>query len=114
MHRLHSINNGYDTTTWNNMVSIKQRILDIWEHAPPTVRICCIKFAQRVVLSQSVASGAEPRVRMDDGALHHCSRKMTADMELFSMALLTFHWTRYQRTTKHLIPRPCKLRAWAS
>lgn len=56
-----TINNGYDTITWEKMVSIKQKILRIWEHAPPTVRICCIKFAQRVVLAQSVASGAEPR-----------------------------------------------------
>jgi hypothetical protein len=57
-----SINNGYDTITWEKMVSIKQKILRIWDHAPPTVRICCIKFVQRVVLAQSVASGAEPRV----------------------------------------------------
>ena len=52
-----TINNSYDTITWERMMAIKQRILRIWEHAPPTVRICCIKFAQRVVLAQSVASG---------------------------------------------------------
>ncbi|KAH7328906.1 mRNA cleavage and polyadenylation specificity factor complex subunit [Stachybotrys elegans] len=55
------INNGYDTVTWERMVRIKQRILQIWDKAPPPVRICCIKFAQRVVLAQSVASGAEIR-----------------------------------------------------
>ena len=43
-------------------MAIKQRILRIWDTASPSVRICCIKFAQRVVLAQSVASGAEPRV----------------------------------------------------
>lgn len=59
------INNGYDTITWEKMISIKQRILRIWDHASPTVRICCIKFVQRVVLAQSVASGAEPRVSCD-------------------------------------------------
>jgi hypothetical protein len=45
------------------MVSIKHKILQLWDSAPPTVRICCIKFAQRVVLAQTVASGAEHRVR---------------------------------------------------
>lgn len=45
------------------MVSIKHKILQLWDGAPPTVRICCIKFAQRVVLAQTVASGAEHRVR---------------------------------------------------
>ncbi|KAL6908668.1 hypothetical protein GGI43DRAFT_151604 [Trichoderma evansii] len=55
------INNSYDTVTWERMVSIKQKILQMWDNVPPTVRICCIKFAQRVVLAQSVASGAEHR-----------------------------------------------------
>ncbi len=41
---------------------IKQRILRIWDTAPPSVRISCIKFAQRVVLAQTVASNAEFRV----------------------------------------------------
>ncbi|TEA15992.1 mRNA cleavage and polyadenylation specificity factor complex subunit pta1 [Colletotrichum sidae] len=56
-----TINNGYDTFTWERMVAIKTRILRIWEDAPPTVRICCIKFAQRVVLAQSAANPQEPR-----------------------------------------------------
>ncbi|KAL7950641.1 hypothetical protein V8C42DRAFT_307133 [Trichoderma barbatum] len=55
------INNSYDTVTWERMVSIKQKILQLWDNVPPTVRICCIKFAQRVVLAQSIASGAEHR-----------------------------------------------------
>ncbi|KAI8159026.1 mRNA cleavage and polyadenylation specificity factor complex subunit pta1 [Colletotrichum sp. SAR 10_65] len=55
------INNSYDTTTWERMVAIKKRILRIWDDAEPTVRICCIKFAQRVVLAQSTANPAEPR-----------------------------------------------------
>ncbi|KGQ12387.1 mRNA cleavage and polyadenylation specificity facto r complex subunit pta1 [Beauveria bassiana D1-5] len=49
------INNSYDTVTWERMMSIKQRILQIWDTATPTVRICCIKFAQRVVLAQTVS-----------------------------------------------------------
>lgn len=60
-----SINNGYDTVTWETMVGIKQRILRIWDTAAPSVRIGCVKFAQRVVLAQSVAAGSEFRVRLD-------------------------------------------------
>lgn len=56
------INNSYDTVTWERMVVIKQRILQIWDTAPPTVRICCIKFAQRVVLAQTVSSMGDHRV----------------------------------------------------
>ncbi|KHO00130.1 mRNA cleavage and polyadenylation specificity factor complex subunit [Metarhizium album ARSEF 1941] len=55
------INNGYDTVTWDKMLSIKQKILRVWEDAVPTVRISCIKFAQRVVLAQTVSTGAEFR-----------------------------------------------------
>ncbi|KAK9438878.1 mRNA cleavage and polyadenylation specificity factor complex subunit [Metarhizium brunneum] len=55
------INNGYDTVTWDKMLSIKQKILRLWESAVPTVRISCIKFAQRVVLAQTVSTGAEFR-----------------------------------------------------
>ncbi|KAF9876520.1 mRNA cleavage and polyadenylation specificity factor complex subunit [Colletotrichum karsti] len=55
------INNSYDTVTWERMVAIKKRILRIWDDAEPTVRICCIKFAQRVVLAQSAANPQEPR-----------------------------------------------------
>ncbi|KAL0936430.1 mRNA cleavage and polyadenylation specificity factor complex subunit pta1 [Colletotrichum truncatum] len=55
------INNSYDTLTWERMVAIKTRILRIWDDAEPTVRICCIKFAQRVVLAQSAANPQEPR-----------------------------------------------------
>lgn len=55
------INNAYDTTTWKQMTAIKTRILRIWDNAPPTVRICCIKFAQRVVLAQTPSLNPEPR-----------------------------------------------------
>lgn len=57
------INNSYDTVTWERMVGIKQRILQIWDTAPPSVRICCIKFAQRVVLAQTLSSMGDHRVR---------------------------------------------------
>lgn len=56
------INNGYDTVTWERMVGIKQRILRTWDQATPSVKICCIKFAQRVILAQTPSNGAESRV----------------------------------------------------
>ncbi|PKS10526.1 hypothetical protein jhhlp_002279, partial [Lomentospora prolificans] len=52
--------NSYDTITWERITAVKTRILQIWDNADPSVQICCIKFAQKVVLSQSV-SGMEPR-----------------------------------------------------
>ncbi|KAH8675421.1 hypothetical protein BX600DRAFT_546236 [Xylariales sp. PMI_506] len=55
------ISNAYDTNTWTNMTAIKARILRIWETAPPSLRICCIKFAQRIVLAQTPSINPEPR-----------------------------------------------------
>ncbi|KAI1460320.1 hypothetical protein F4805DRAFT_390429 [Annulohypoxylon moriforme] len=55
------INNSYDTPTWDRMTDIKTRILRIWDSAPPSIRICCIKFAQRVVLAQTQSVNPEPR-----------------------------------------------------
>lgn len=57
------INNSYDTATWEKMTAIKTRIRDIWDTAPLTVRICCIKFIQRVVLAHTSSVNPEPRVR---------------------------------------------------
>ena len=45
------------------MQAIKSRILQIWQTAVTPVRICCIKFAQRVVLAQTNV-GSEARVRL--------------------------------------------------
>lgn len=36
-------------------MAIKQRILRIWDDASSAVKLCCIKFAQRVVLAQTTA-----------------------------------------------------------
>jgi len=46
------------------MLAIKARILQIWQSAMTPVRICCVKFAQRVVLAQTNA-GSETRVSSD-------------------------------------------------
>ncbi len=57
------INNSYDADTWERMTAIKSRILRLWESPSPSIRICCIKFAQRVVLAQTHAANTDQRVR---------------------------------------------------
>lgn len=61
---MNRINNSYDNATWDRMTAIKSRILRMWDTAVPGVRICCVKFAQRVVLVQTKGPDADPRVRM--------------------------------------------------
>jgi symplekin len=67
---MNSINN-FDGQTWDRMLAIKSRILRIWDTAAPGVRVCCIKFAQRVVLVQTSGPDADPRVRLDSMALFY-------------------------------------------
>lgn len=55
------INNPYDGPTWERMLAVKSRILRIWDTAATGVRICCIKFAQQVVLAQTTGPDPEPR-----------------------------------------------------
>ena len=57
-----SIANPSDIPTWNNMVVVKTDILKRWDTAPAGVRVCCIKFVQRVVQVQTPAV-VDPRVR---------------------------------------------------
>ncbi|KAF4124086.1 symplekin [Geosmithia morbida] len=40
-----TINNAYDTITWERVKAIKQRIFHIWDTTVPSVRICCINDA---------------------------------------------------------------------
>lgn len=53
------------------MVTIKQKILRIWDDAASAVKLCCVKFAQRVVLAQTTATSLEkvrvvlPRYNID-------------------------------------------------
>lgn len=60
---LDSINNSYDTQTWSNMAAIKSNILRRWDNAAAGVRVCCVKFVQRVVQLQTPGVVADPRVR---------------------------------------------------
>ncbi|KAL2166451.1 hypothetical protein VTG60DRAFT_2759 [Thermothelomyces hinnuleus] len=55
------IHNSYHTESWEQMSAIKSRILSIWDGAPAPVKLSCIKFAQRVVLAQTVSNGMEQK-----------------------------------------------------
>ncbi|PHH67196.1 hypothetical protein CDD81_2965 [Ophiocordyceps australis] len=87
------INNGYDTVTWDKMMAIKQRILYIWDNAVPSVRICCIKFVQRVILAQSVAGTTDLRyggtldISLDKVPINHQILDMRS-LEAEAMGLL--------------------------
>lgn len=58
-----SINNPHDSATWEKMAAIKSNILKRWDTAATGIRICCIKFVQRVVQVQTPGVIADPRVR---------------------------------------------------
>ncbi|KAF4453834.1 hypothetical protein F53441_3520 [Fusarium austroafricanum] len=102
------INNGYDTITWERMVAVKQKVLRIWDNAGPTVRICCIKFAQRVVLAQTAATGSELRyggtldVSLDKVPQHHQSLD-PRNLEAEASGLLDRMLTALQESSDALI-----------
>lgn len=64
MHNLwFSIYNSGDEATWLKMVAMKSNILKRMDTAPAGVRVCCIKFIQKVVLVQTPGLISDPRVR---------------------------------------------------
>lgn len=79
---LHRIHNPYERSPWDNMVTIKQKILRIWDDAASAVKLCCVKFAQRVVLAQTTATSME-KVR---AALPHYSIDLLWRMLIMSSA----------------------------
>lgn len=46
------------------MTAIKHTILQKWDTAPQGVKICCIKFVQKVVQVQTQGLISDPRVRI--------------------------------------------------
>lgn len=58
----HSISNSYHKPAWETMSAIKAKILSVWDGAPTPVKLCCIKFVQRVILAQTASNGSEPKV----------------------------------------------------
>ncbi|KAB8271328.1 hypothetical protein BDV30DRAFT_228257 [Aspergillus minisclerotigenes] len=57
-----SINHPEDSKIWENMTAIKDDILRRWDTSPFSVKVCCIKFVQRVVQVQTHGL-TDPRVR---------------------------------------------------
>ncbi|RDW81753.1 RNA-processing protein PTA1 [Aspergillus mulundensis] len=57
----HIINHPEDKQSWEHIEAIKQDILRRWDSFPCPVKVCCIKFAQRVVLAQTHGPIADPR-----------------------------------------------------
>lgn len=62
-----SVANPHDVPVWNQMASIKSNILKRWDTGPAGVRICCIKFVQKIIQVQTPGVIPDPRVR----DLHH-------------------------------------------
>ncbi|KAK1755192.1 mRNA cleavage and polyadenylation specificity factor complex subunit pta1 [Echria macrotheca] len=63
------IHNSYHKESWEAMTAIKAKILQIWDTAPTPVRICCIKFVQRVILAQTASNGMEQKINGLDVSL---------------------------------------------
>ncbi|KAL9085782.1 MAG: hypothetical protein Q9165_007414 [Trypethelium subeluteriae] len=57
----YTISNPNDSTTWQKMAAIKSNILRRMDSAASGIRICCIKFIQRVVQTQTPGLIADPR-----------------------------------------------------
>ncbi len=58
-----SVANPHDVPIWNQMASIKSNILKRWDTGPAGVRICCIKFVQKIIQVQTPGVIPDPRVR---------------------------------------------------
>ncbi|KAL1957994.1 hypothetical protein VTO42DRAFT_5206 [Malbranchea cinnamomea] len=57
----HIVDHPDDSATWEKMTAIKQTILRKWDTSPPGVKICCIKFVQKVVQVQTQGVISDPR-----------------------------------------------------
>ncbi|BCS21336.1 RNA-processing protein PTA1 [Aspergillus puulaauensis] len=57
----HIINHPEDKQSWEHIEAIKQDLLRRWDSFSYPVKVCCIKFAQRVVLVQTHGLIADPR-----------------------------------------------------
>ncbi|KAL8720671.1 MAG: hypothetical protein Q9225_002500 [Loekoesia sp. 1 TL-2023] len=55
------ISNPHDSATWDRTAAIKSNIFRKWDAASGGIRVCCIKFVQRVVQVQTPGVIADPR-----------------------------------------------------
>ena len=58
----YSVNHPQDSKPWEVMSAIKQDILRKMDTFPGPVRVCCVKFLQRVVQVQTPGLISDPRV----------------------------------------------------
>jgi symplekin len=89
---VHSIRNPNDAPLWQLMTAIKSNILRRMDNELPGVRICCLRFVERVVQTQTPGVIADPRVSpayipvgRDQG---HLTRKQRPDHNEISLALV--------------------------
>ncbi|KAK2758656.1 hypothetical protein FQN54_003346 [Arachnomyces sp. PD_36] len=57
----HIIDHPNDAWVWDKMSAIKHNILRRWDTSPYAVKVCCIKFVQRVVHVQTPGVISDPR-----------------------------------------------------
>ncbi|KAL8768693.1 MAG: hypothetical protein Q9209_005111 [Squamulea sp. 1 TL-2023] len=55
------ISHQHDAATWDRMAAIKSNVFRRWDTASGGIRICCIKFVQRVVQVHTPGVIADPR-----------------------------------------------------
>jgi hypothetical protein len=77
-----SLRNANDGSLWEHMTNIKRSILKKWDVAVVPMKVCCIKFAQKVVQVQTPGPIADPRV------------SFSSDMQ-FSLCHILFVTTTY-------------------
>ncbi|OAX79314.1 hypothetical protein ACJ72_06367 [Emergomyces africanus] len=56
-----SIDNPSESSLWETMTAVKQNILKRWDTASNSIKVCCIKFVQKVVQVQTTGVISDPR-----------------------------------------------------
>ncbi|BFZ62238.1 hypothetical protein YB2330_003325 [Saitoella coloradoensis] len=64
-------NDKEDAKSWEIMTAIKSRILRLWDEGAEGVRICCVKFVQRVVFVQTPGAKDPRLANKSDISLSH-------------------------------------------
>ena len=60
---LRSISQPEQASTWQTMTAVKSNILKRMDTSPAIVRVCCVKFVQKIIQVQTQGAIADPRVR---------------------------------------------------
>lgn len=90
------INNSGDTSAWEKMAAIKSNILRRWDTAAAGVRVCCIKFVQKVIQIGTPGVIADPRVSRPCRVIY----RLKADM-IKSVPIRMKHLLRWYLETTH-------------